>query len=890
MKNINVSSLFLCFMAISLIHLFGSHWSLNHIYPLQLPQSKLIAFIFVFLLWRHATLMQSMRQKSNQESWLKCFYLKFTHLVFKLYSYHYYQPTYLLVLGTPQSNKSGFLKSIHYTETVLTHSPNQRMWYNKSNQTFAIESLMSEQNTSTIFLRDSKTPAKPNQCILILKPSDLLNLDKLTQEINKNPILTSNIPIKILISHMDQITGFNAYFSKMTTQDRDKWWQFSLNVTNDKFKALQHYFSLSVDHILTNSLRILSTSPLEIKDQLIEFPLQLSSFHCKLLQLIQSCKLTEKCNSIHFMSQLQNSHPHDLIKEYYDTSRLHLPLLKTYNPPINFPHFTHNILNQTTPLPNFGLWGQMLSSSWVIIALASWVNTPLSLPTLKTPSYTQLPTSQHSPIHLSIQSLTFSQQFQLAQLLNQSPVPKEQLINLLTHLWPQYPANTLYQWIIQGEPNSKPVLLTHLSQYLSQQSNQQKISDLKHYFDPELNSSQEPWEELCHHWKKNIDILGNWSMPLSCQEYVQTLYYPPKKTALVTPQIKRTLPIENEIIPSHLTSITEWHQHLKQLTTHPEELRNTLQELLNQDQLNLKDNWQQPVSQLINDRQLPVIFIHAYNLLDKMLQPKQDSFIFETLLQPPSWLSQPPTDFWAQQLQPYLQQFVLDQVRQSIDEQYQKLVATPFEKNLQKKYPFGNNTENPSSLKSIVALFGKEGSINTFQQFIDPWIDKHKDPWKWKKYFNQPLLKDNESLSFLMHINIIQALLMDKDLNNLSIDFSLYPQFMHTDTLLTLSQENQPAQKMHKGSQALHLNWPHDFKKPLTLSLYTSSYTKPKTLVIKHPWEWFSKLQTLNLQLDNEQTAHMFIDKEPIEIQSNKIINPLNMRWLNDFKCPKHFI
>jgi hypothetical protein len=890
MKDINIYKLFTCFTLILVVYFFGHHWSINNIHPFTDPQSKIALYALIMLTWRHQVLLTYLGAQQNKPSYLQYLYFKLSHMISILSSYYCYQPKYLLILGTSQSNKSGFLKSINYTETVFAHAPNQCMWYNKTTRSFAIESLLSEEKTPTIFLNNSKTPAKPNQCILILKPSDLLNLEQLEKSIQANPALQSNLPIKILISHMDQVTGFNAYFSKMTYKDREQWWSFSFGLNSHRYKSMEMHFSITIAHILTTTLKMLETSSYDIKQQLIEFPVQLSAFHCKLLKLIQNCNIDQKCDSIHFMSQLQNGHTHDLIKEYYETSNLHLPTIKAYNPPINLPHFTHNILNQASTLPNFGPLGLALSISWSALATASWLNTN-SISVHQSPLAVHQTTSSRDtqPIHLSLKSLSFSQKFQLAQLLNHPTPPKEQTINLLKHLWPQYSSNALYQWIINKPSNKKPILYTKIKHQWSNLSYQQKLSSLKNYYNPELKATSDPSGQLCSYWDENSEILGLWAAPKPCVEFVQNLFHSSKPDAM-EPATLNKQPLEELIIPSNLSSIIEWHAHLQELITHPNELKQQLQRQLLNPKTALMPAWKKPIERLIHNRQLPVVFAQAYQFLDRLNQPNSDTLIFKALTNPPKWLDHNETSsFWAEQLQPYIQQIILDKARQSIEKQYQSLVVKPFVETLNHRFPFSNNTQNPAPLESIVKLFGTNGSISLFQQFIDPFIEKKNEPWQWKRFYNQPLLRESTSLSFLMHTQIIQTLFLDKSLNTLSINFRLSPQFMRSDTLMTVSRDKTTVEKLKKGSQAIHLKWPEDFLSPIKIGLYASGYKEPKTIVIKHPWQWFSIVKDLNLTLDNEQTAHIFIEKEPIEIQSNKIINPLNTRWLTEFKCPDHF-
>lgn len=267
-----------------------------------------------------------------------------------------YQRPWYLLLGPSNAGKSTLLRDsdVHFSHVLSQENNIAHSWV--SDQAVYIdidgEIIQDKDNLSTWMniyseFKSVRPKAPLNGIIFVVNLHDLVEQSKLPREAQMNDYLTAihhftqsckkPLPIYIVFTHMDMISGFAPFFDHLSQTERAQSCGFMLPSTLAK-DNFTHYISQKYDQLLSvfnQSLikRLHQVQNKPKKAMINEFPLQMENIKdilidtLKLFNSAPNAKTTYLTRGIYFCSSQQSGVPADrLSKSIAQTFSMKLPV------------------------------------------------------------------------------------------------------------------------------------------------------------------------------------------------------------------------------------------------------------------------------------------------------------------------------------------------------------------------------------------------------------------------------------------------------------------------------------------------------------------------------------------------------------------------------------
>lgn len=250
-----------------------------------------------------------------------------------------------------------------------------------------------------------------------------------------------------------------------------------------------------------------------------------------------------------------------------------------------------------------------------------------------------------------------------------------------------------------------------------------------------------------------------------------------------------------------------------------------------------------------------------------------------------------PIALWSKKIADDIWTLILDQGRQYINQEWQKLVYETYQSKIANRYPFDSNQPQEVSVPDFNQFFSKSGLLSQFkEQFIDPFIDTSKPQWQLKIVNSMMMPLSHELIDQLIHANIIASMFFSADPENSEVNFSL--EKLNLDPVvekISFSLGNITLSDNQSSSSIQHFHWP-EANARLALNSIEGNHFELNEL---GPWALFKILQKVNILEDIQDHHNLQIIFEingnsgRYLLRTENEINPFIPGILSNFKLPK---
>lgn len=249
----------------------------------------------------------------------------------------------------------------------------------------------------------------------------------------------------------------------------------------------------------------------------------------------------------------------------------------------------------------------------------------------------------------------------------------------------------------------------------------------------------------------------------------------------------------------------------------------------------------------------------------------------------------PMVENWLKQMVQKVWQIMLEQAHKSLNERWQINVFKPYQETISGLFPFAMDSTSELSAKSFTEFFGKEGAIVIFtNELLDPFIEKNKGIWSWKRIDGIGLSDQKDVLETLMTAQFIHSMFFE------SSDQPAYSLTLQPTTLSpTLSQIT-----FTWDNHEIKINPMKKTKIPVQIPMQTASLTinflnnrqVSASQVYTGIWAWIKALDTsINAHNATSNTVKLTHQDEDVEftIQPKNKMTALSSNLFSTFHCKK---
>jgi type VI secretion system protein ImpL len=213
---------------------------------------------------------------------------------------------------------------------------------------------------------------------------------------------------------------------------------------------------------------------------------------------------------------------------------------------------------------------------------------------------------------------------------------------------------------------------------------------------------------------------------------------------------------------------------------------------------------------------------------------------------------------------------------------------------LENRYPLVRSSNVDVTIDDFSRLFAPGGLIdNFFNANLKPFVDTSHLPWRWQKADDIELHISNDVLQEFQRASVIRDLLFSGGKPSLKVQVTpvaLDP----AATQVLLEVNGQTLTYSHGPPRPGLLEWPGTLASEGRLALQPAQPGQASSITKRGPWSLFRLFDQARIEQGAyADKARMTFDvggrKVTYDLQANSVINPLTMKELAEFRCPKSF-
>jgi type VI secretion system protein ImpL len=299
---------------------------------------------------------------------------------------------WFLVLGTPNTGKSTLIRKSEldfiYTQKFVSSQPQTQHvdWWLTRDAIFldvagkyfapapTTEDEHDQRFTSLLSLFKRYHRKQPVRGLILttslselLQPEEIKHQEAAVRDQRLTKLCHSlkypeQIPLQVLITQSDLISGFNEYFANLNNEERKSLLgvTFPIEVCETEDTYLQHFateWNALIKRLHQHALeRLRSVTDLEQRALIQHFPLQLETLKSTIQALIYDCVTAKRTSGyylsgIYFLSSLQQGQPLDAFATLFQDNYNTVSLASTMPAFEGQPYFIDRALLQSTHLP-----------------------------------------------------------------------------------------------------------------------------------------------------------------------------------------------------------------------------------------------------------------------------------------------------------------------------------------------------------------------------------------------------------------------------------------------------------------------------------------------------------------------------------------------------------
>lgn len=249
------------------------------------------------------------------------------------------------------------------------------------------------------------------------------------------------------------------------------------------------------------------------------------------------------------------------------------------------------------------------------------------------------------------------------------------------------------------------------------------------------------------------------------------------------------------------------------------------------------------------------------------------------------WISNIANDSWS---------IILQNAKDHINQQWQVMVYSDYQKHIQGRFPFDSNTNIEISEENFVDFFGYQGQLASFMQnYLLPFLDTDNPKWQTKTRNGLKLPVSEKTLTELMRINVIREMFFPKYAKRPTVNFEL--QTVALEPVIKSLTLNMNGQRLDTKQQSVSksFTWPGKTQQAMSSLLVDNLSGKTYSFTENGFWAWFKLLGKSNIASVNNSTQSYQVifdvngHASKFLLTANDAVNPFIPGILNSFELPE---
>jgi type VI secretion system protein ImpL len=251
-----------------------------------------------------------------------------------------------------------------------------------------------------------------------------------------------------------------------------------------------------------------------------------------------------------------------------------------------------------------------------------------------------------------------------------------------------------------------------------------------------------------------------------------------------------------------------------------------------------------------------------------------------------------PVKNWMQQIASNSRIVTMGGARAQINSAWKSTVLPVCRQALSNRYPIHRDSQQEITLADFGRLFGPGGLIDGFfNDNLKAFVNTAGSSWRWKPVGNVSLGIPNSVLRQFQRAAQIRDTFFQGGGPVPSVTFGLKPVYLDANVAtFMLDLEGQRFRYRHGPARVTQATWPNPDSTGQVRVVFEDSSGARVTVSKEGPWAWFRMLDKSELKsLSADRILATFESrgrKATWEIRASSVVNPFNMKQLQEFRCP----
>ncbi|EXJ10935.1 type VI secretion system membrane subunit TssM [Nitrincola nitratireducens] len=233
------------------------------------------------------------------------------------------------------------------------------------------------------------------------------------------------------------------------------------------------------------------------------------------------------------------------------------------------------------------------------------------------------------------------------------------------------------------------------------------------------------------------------------------------------------------------------------------------------------------------------------------------------------------------------------QARSYIQNQWSSNVVPACRDMIEDRYPFSAHASREMTLRDLTTYFASGGIVDRyFQEFLAPYVDRSRTPWRWQKITGFESMEVNRVLRQIELSHRIQNMFFGPGGQTPSLSFELVPRDVDPSILkVTLVVDNEELSYSHGPKLGRRFTWPSaNLSTQSFARLVIETHENAESLTERGEWSLFRLLDKGQItSLDSERYLLEFKTRKGVplsfELIAGSVYNPFDANLFKSIRC-----